>query len=267
MALGLFAVAARWTTALVLGLAAVGIVSGLLFAVRSDQARSVDLPTGEVNLLVECLTDGGGPPGQGWVMVRILEIEEGGVTLSWKGPMGWLRGDVTDWRRTTRWWLTTVMRPIEIPSEHAIPGNHPSWEGQVSTARDAGIAGGRLGAGTAAIRSLILERLRVAEHPSRALLGGFLLGDTSHLGEMENNWMRRSGLSHFVAVSGSNVALFLGALFVVSGPLGWSSRRRAVLGILGLAFFVTLIGPDPSVVRAATMARSGIAGPTVRPSP
>ncbi len=66
--------------------------------------------------------------------------------------------------------------------------------------------------------------------------------------------MRRAGLSHFVAVSGSNVALFLGALFVLAGPLGWSSRRRAILGIGGLIFFVVLIGPEPSVARAATMA-------------
>ena len=109
-------------------------------------------------------------------------------------------------------------------------------------------------AAAAATRRHILRQIEPERSEARALLAGFLIGDTASLGAVEEDEMRRAGLSHFVAVSGSNVALFLGVLFMVAGPLGWSSRRRAVVGLVGLAFFVALIGPDPSVVRASTMA-------------
>ena len=244
----------RWSGALVIGLVTVGMVSGLFLASRTERARQVEFPTGEVELLVEVLSDGGGAPGRGWVKAKTLAVADRGRVRSWDGPAGWLRGDVSEWRRTTRWWVRTVMAPIGDPYGRADPTGRPIWSGPVSGARPAGVAGGWFGARIAGVRSLVIERLRPDLDPGRALLGGFLLGDTSHLSETDGESMRRAGLSHFVAVSGSNVALFLGALFVIAGPLGWSSRRRAVLGIAGLIFFVVLIGPDASVLRAAVMA-------------
>ena len=254
-AFGLALATMKWSGALVIGLAVVGMVSGLLLHDRNERARQVDLPTGQVELMVEVLSDGrGGGPGSGWVRVRVLAVADSGRIRPWEGPTGWLRGDVSGWRRSTRWWIRTVMEPVSEPSGHPAPIGYPIWAGPVSAARPAGVAGGWLGERIAGIRSLIMERLGPDQDPGRALLGGFLLGDTSHLGETDGESMRRAGLSHFVAVSGSNVALFLGALFVVAGPLGWSSRRRAVLGVGGLIFFVLLIGPDPSVLRAVAMA-------------
>ena len=231
-----------------------GMASGLFLTSRTEGARRVDLPTGEVDLLVEALSDGAGARGNGWVRARILALADRGMIRAWDGPAGWLGGDVSEWRRTTRWWVRTEMAPIDERPGRLGPAARPIWSGPVSKARSAGVAGGWLGERIAHVRSFIIERLRPDQGPGRALLGGFLLGDTSHLNEIDRESMRRAGLSHFVAVSGSNVALFLGALFVVAGPLGWGSRRRAVLGIAGLAFFVVLIGPDASVLRAAVMA-------------
>ena len=252
--LGLAAATRKWSSALVIGLAAVGMVSGLFLASRTEQAREIDLPVAEVEVLVEVLSDGEGTPANGWVRARILALAESGGVRAWYGPAGWLRGSVSEWRRTTRWWVRTVMEPIGYPSGRVDRSGGPTWSGPVLSARPAGVAGGWLGGRIAAVRSLVIERLKPDQGPGRALLAGFLLGDTSHLSETDGETMRRAGLSHFVAVSGSNVALFLGALFVVAGPLGWTSRRRATLGIAGLAFFVVLIGPDPSVLRAAVMA-------------
>ena len=236
------------------GLAAVGVVSGLLLAARDERIRVMELPAGEVTLLVEALADGGGLPDDGWVRAQVVAMGEEGSDRSWDGPVGWLRGDVAHWRRTTRWWIETVMEPIGDTADRVGPGRQVTWRGEVTEARSAGVGGGWLGEKVARTRSLIIDRLGPDGGRGRALLGGFLLGDTSHLKAVEVERMRRAGLSHFVAVSGSNVALFLSALFLLAGPLGWSSRRRAVLGLGGLGFFVLLIGPDPSVVRAATMA-------------
>ena len=69
------------------------------------------------------------------------------------------------------------------------------------------------------IRDRVIERLMPLEG-GRALLAGFLVGDTSGVGDVDQSAMRRAGLSHFTAVSGSNVALFLALLFVAAGPLG-----------------------------------------------
>jgi len=47
--------------------------------------------------------------------------------------------------------------------------------------------------------------------PDAALLAGFLIGDVRELPAVDAEELRLAGLSHFVAVSGSNVALFLAA--------------------------------------------------------
>lgn len=240
--------------ALVLALAALGVLAGALLGAREDRISRLQFPAGEVTLLVEALTDGGGTPDGGWVRARIIAWDDSGRRQDWDGPAGWLRGEVAHWKRATRWWIVTVIEPTEQPEGPSSPGRRIAWEGKVTEARPAASGGGWLGSTTTRIRSGIAHRLRPESGRGRALLGGFLLGDTSHLGEIDVEQMRRAGLSHFVAVSGSNVAMFLGALFLVAGPLGWSSRRRAVIGLAGLIFFVLLIGPDPSVVRASTMA-------------
>ncbi|HJQ77302.1 MAG TPA: ComEC/Rec2 family competence protein [Acidimicrobiia bacterium] len=99
--------------------------------------------------------------------------------------------------------------------------------------------------------------------PPRALLSGFLIGETSRLDEPDIEAMRRSGLSHYVAVSGSNVALFLGLLAVVAGPLGWGPRRRALLGLIAIPVYVAATRFEPSVMRASVMAGLALGGKLV----
>lgn len=105
------------------------------------------------------------------------------------------------------------------------------------------------------LRKRVMEGVsEFADRPAAALLLGFLIGDESGLPDGDREALRSSGLSHFVAVSGSNVAIFLAAWWLVSGPLAWGPRRRALIGLAGLAVFVVVTRWEPSVVRAATMA-------------
>lgn len=94
----------------------------------------------------------------------------------------------------------------------------------------------------------------------RALLSGFLVGETSHLSEVDIDAMRRSGLAHFVAVSGSNVALFLGLLALAAGPLALGPKRRAVVGLAGLPVYAAATRFEPSVLRASVMAGLALGG-------
>jgi competence protein ComEC len=103
------------------------------------------------------------------------------------------------------------------------------------------------------MRDRVAERLSPAD-PGRGLLAGVLIGDTDGVDPIDQDAMRRSGLSHFTAVSGSNVALFLTVLFILLGPLGVGPRRRAVVGLLALPVFAAATRFEPSVSRASVMA-------------
>ncbi|MEX0698623.1 MAG: ComEC/Rec2 family competence protein, partial [Acidimicrobiia bacterium] len=104
-----------------------------------------------------------------------------------------------------------------------------------------------------ALRSRVMDHLRPLDD-SRSLLAGFLIGETGGLDEIDVVAMRRAGLSHFTAVSGSNVALFLGLLAVAAGPLGVGPKRRAVIGLVALPIYAAATRFEPSVMRATVMA-------------
>jgi competence protein ComEC len=104
-----------------------------------------------------------------------------------------------------------------------------------------------------ALRERVRERLAPLAG-GRGLVAGFLVGDVTGVEPVDQEAMKRAGLSHFTAVSGSNVALFLTFLFVMTGPLGVGPRRRALIGLIGLPVFVAATGFEPSVMRAAAMA-------------
>ena len=110
-----------------------------------------------------------------------------------------------------------------------------------------------------AMRDRVIDRLIPLEG-GRGLLAGFMVGDTSGVDEVDKAAMRRAGLSHFTAVSGSNVAIFLGLLYLVAGPIGIGPKRRAVLGLLGLPVFAAATRFEPSVLRASAMAGLVLAG-------
>ena len=102
----------------------------------------------------------------------------------------------------------------------------------------------------------IRQGLRVASGggDAGALIPGMVIGDTSKQSEEFKNEMRRSGLTHLVAVSGANFAIV--SAFVLWG-MQFIFRRtnyRLLATALALAAFIALVRPSPSVLRAAAMA-------------
>lgn len=96
---------------------------------------------------------------------------------------------------------------------------------------------------------------RVGGDPG-ALLAGLTVGDTAGMSGLFEQQMRAAGLSHLVAVSGSNVALVTGALYLACARLG--RPAAAAIAGLGLGLYVAVVGPDPSVLRAASMGALGL---------
>jgi competence protein ComEC len=87
-----------------------------------------------------------------------------------------------------------------------------------------------------------------------ALSRGMTTGDTSGMSAETEEIMQRAGISHLVAVSGANIALVLGAVLVPALLLGVPRRPRVVAAAVAGGAYVALVGDEPSVLRAATMA-------------
>lgn len=112
----------------------------------------------------------------------------------------------------------------------------------------------------ARLRAGLRTAAGVLPYDARGLLPGLVVGDTSRLDDGLRDDFRRTGLTHLVAVSGQNVAIFLAALLLVARRTGLGPRAAAILGAAGLAFFVVVARPSPSVLRAATTGWLGILG-------
>ncbi|WP_341717196.1 ComEC/Rec2 family competence protein [Micromonospora sp. FIMYZ51] len=185
--------------------------------------------------------------------------------------------------------LVTVHGPagqrVSVPARILVLADDPAWRGLLPGQRlTAGgrlaeprggdltgavlIASGppaRLGAPSALQRAA--GRLRAGLQRACAplpdepggLLPGLVVGDTSQLPDPVEEDFRATGMTHLNAVSGSNVAIIVGAVLLLArwacaGPL-------LAAGLCGLALvgFVILVRPSPSVVRAATMGAIGLA--------
>lgn len=85
-----------------------------------------------------------------------------------------------------------------------------------------------------------------------ALLRGFVLGDTRGVPEGVRDDFRGSGLTHLLAVSGSNVAFVLALVAPVLRRTSLAVRTLAALTVLTV--FAVAARLEPSVLRAATMA-------------
>ena len=69
---------------------------------------------------------------------------------------------------------------------------------------------------------------------------------------------RAAGLTHLVAVSGTNCAVVVAAGVLVVRRCRAGPVLTAATGVVVLAAFVLVAGPSPSVVRAAVMAGIGL---------
>ena len=87
-----------------------------------------------------------------------------------------------------------------------------------------------------------------------SLIPGMVLGDTSLQSESFRSDMRRSGLTHLVAVSGANFAIVSAFILWCAQFLFRTMRFRIIATAFALTAFISLVRPSPSVLRAAAMA-------------
>lgn len=154
-----------------------------------------------------------------------------------------------------------------------LPGQRLTTSGRLMPARGGDLRAGVLSArgapvlhGTSSWAQRAAGRLRAGlqracvplpDEPG-GLLPGLVVGDVSRLDPAVVDDFRTTGMTHLVAVSGSNVAIVIGAVLLVArwaraGP--WLAAGACGLALAG---FVILARPSPSVVRAAAMGAVGL---------
>jgi len=111
------------------------------------------------------------------------------------------------------------------------------------------------------VRSGLREAVKWAGDAG-ALVPALVTGDDQGLSAAVTDDFRTSGLTHLLAVSGTNLTLVLGALLTAAKAVGVRGRGLRVVGVLGAVGFVVLARPDPSVLRAAAMGLVALAGLT-----
>ena len=102
----------------------------------------------------------------------------------------------------------------------------------------------------------------VADQPEgpRSLVPALVDGDDAHMPEELSEDFRTAGLTHLLAVSGTNLTLVVGSLLLLARWVGVRARGLVVVGVLGVAGFVLLARPEPSVLRAAVMGSVALVG-------
>ena len=107
--------------------------------------------------------------------------------------------------------------------------------------------------GAGAVRESL--RASVADRPpsQRALVPALVDGDDSQLDPDLADDFRATGLTHLLAVSGTNLTLVVGFLLVAARWGGVRGRWLYAVGAAGIVGFVLLARTEPSVLRAAAM--------------
>ena len=110
-----------------------------------------------------------------------------------------------------------------------------------------------LAAAATQVRSGLVRALDGVQPDAAALVAGLAVGDESHAPALLISDMRSSGLSHLTAVSGGNVMIVIALVLLLGRLLALRTRWRVLLASLTLVFFVVLVRPEPSVLRAVVM--------------
>ncbi|MBM3332471.1 ComEC/Rec2 family competence protein [candidate division WOR-3 bacterium] len=183
-----------------------------------------------------------------------------------------LRGKVTVWLRDSAAVLRSgdvVMvgsriEPLDRPRNPGVPDFNSvlsarGFVGSASAHAVTVLARGR-GSGVrnrlvAPVRSYIFGVInQVLPGNEGALLVGLLLGGSQGLPKDVQEAFRDAGLVHILAVSGMNVSIVVGFLWILLSVLGVRGWWRFWAGVAGVVFYLLLVGWSAAPARAGLMA-------------
>jgi competence protein ComEC len=111
-----------------------------------------------------------------------------------------------------------------------------------------------------AVRRSVRAAVAGRDADARELVPALVVGDDGGLDPDLADDFRTTGLTHLLAVSGTNLTLVVGFLLVLGRWLGVRGPWLYALGVLGIVGFVLTARAEPSVVRAAAMGAVALVG-------
>ncbi|SFJ68285.1 ComEC/Rec2 family competence protein [Planctomicrobium piriforme] len=112
-----------------------------------------------------------------------------------------------------------------------------------------------------AIRKECQQRLAAElKPPLRGLAASLLLGDRTQLTDELKEQFAESGMMHLLAISGMNVGILLGMIFVMGRLMNLSSRQLAMTLIVTAILFTWITDHQASVIRAGLLAVLALIG-------
>ncbi|MGZ6733468.1 MAG: DNA internalization-related competence protein ComEC/Rec2 [Nocardioides sp.] len=111
---------------------------------------------------------------------------------------------------------------------------------------------------SAQLRAAVRASVAGRPDPERGIVPALVDGDESGVDDAISDDFRTTGLTHLLAVSGTNLTLVVGFLLIVARWVGVRGRWLPVVATLGIVGFVVLARTEPSVLRAAAMGAVGL---------
>ncbi len=112
----------------------------------------------------------------------------------------------------------------------------------------------------ATVRAALRASVDHRPEDQAVLVPSLVVGDDAGLDPDLAADFATTGLTHLLAVSGTNLTLIVGFLLVIARWVGVRGRGLHVVAALGIVGFVLLARTEPSVVRAAAMGTIGLIG-------
>ncbi len=89
------------------------------------------------------------------------------------------------------------------------------------------------------------------EDRSRGLLEALLLGYRGNIDNETYKAFRKTGLLHFISLSGMHLGILVGIIWWLCKTAGLMKRRRAIVCIIAISVFLLIVPPRAPTVRAA----------------
>jgi len=110
----------------------------------------------------------------------------------------------------------------------------------------------------AAVRQALRDSVAHRPTEQRALVPALVDGDDAQVDPGLQDAFRTTGLTHLLAVSGTNLTLVVGFLLWLAGWCRVRGRWLHLVAVAGMAGFVLIARTEPSVLRAAVMGTVGL---------
>ncbi|WP_282941423.1 DNA internalization-related competence protein ComEC/Rec2 [Paenibacillus sp. RC67] len=87
---------------------------------------------------------------------------------------------------------------------------------------------------------------------------GMLIGLTDDIDPQQFQQFSQLGLTHIIAISGLNVAVFLACLLWIMRRLGFTRETYLITAMIMMPIYIAVTGASPSIIRAGLMAMIGL---------